>query len=72
MALGRPTAVNFRRAIVRALGRVPHQFNSAEVATVAGKHFLGIPYVTARLYSRHIQEHLYLLSKPGPYDQLAA
>lgn len=78
IALGRPTAANFRKAITRGLGRVPRQFNSAEVATVAGKHFLGVPYVIARVYSRHIQEHLYLLSvaerarNAPPHDQLAA
>lgn len=61
-AFGQPTPANFRQAIVRALRKVPQEFNSAEVTEIAAKRFLGIPYLAVRTHPRHIQEHLFLYS----------
>jgi len=51
-----------RRALNRVLANVKaDNFNSLEISQVAGKRFLGLPYVTVFAHARHIQESMFLL-----------
>ena len=46
-----------RRAVSRVLANLKSEkFNSLEFTQVAGKRFLGLPYVSVSAHSRHIQE----------------
>ena len=45
-----------KRAMRRVLGKVGAEgFNCAQIANVAVKRFLGVPYVRIEAYSRHLQ-----------------
>ena len=71
LCFGRYTASNIRGAIVRALAKVPHEFNAAEITAVEGKRFLGLTFVTVRAHSRRIQNHPYLYSSDRPMPRFA-
>jgi hypothetical protein len=50
-----------RRAVNRVLANLnSEKFNSLEIARVAAKRFLGLPYVTVSAHPRHIQESMFL------------
>ena len=61
------TAVGFdlermtRRAVKRVLASMKSErLNCLEIVQVAGKRFLGLPYVTVSARQRHIQESMFL------------
>jgi hypothetical protein len=63
IAFGTDEQSTVRRAIKRILANPrSNQFNSLEIARVASKRFLGLPYLSVCAHSRHIQEGLVLLS----------
>ena len=50
-----------RRAVKRILAKLKSEkFNSLEITRVASKRFLGVPYASVSVRSRHIQESLVL------------
>ncbi len=50
-----------RRAVKRILAKLQSErFNSLEITRVASKRFLGLPYASVSVHSRHIQESLFL------------
>jgi hypothetical protein len=57
MFFGAVGATKIQNALQRILGKVKQQhFNSLEVTGIAAKRFLGVPYVTVRAHSRHMQQ----------------
>lgn len=57
MALGGIGPGNIQRALKRVLGKVKQSnFNCLEVTEIAAKRFLGVPYMTVSVHSRHIQQ----------------
>lgn len=63
IAFGADEQSTARRAIKRILAKPrSKEFNSLEITRVASKGFLGLPYISVRAHSRHIQEGLVLLS----------
>jgi hypothetical protein len=62
MVLGREGPETMRRAVRRALAKLDRlQFNSLEITTVVSKRFLGIPFTSVAIHSRHIQEAISLV-----------
>ena len=50
-----------RRAVKRVITYMKSdRFNCLEITQVAGKRFLGLPYVTVSAHPRHIQESMFL------------
>ncbi|MGD0988796.1 MAG: hypothetical protein ABR874_13360 [Candidatus Sulfotelmatobacter sp.] len=50
-----------QNALKRILQKVKHQhFNGLEVTEIVAKRFLGVPYVTVSVHSRHMQQSCYL------------
>ncbi len=74
VVLGREGPETMRRAVRRALARLDRlKFNSLEITTVVSKRFLGIPFTSVSIHSRHIQEAIslvptkeFVLSMPAP------
>jgi len=72
--LGREGPETMRRAVRRALPRLDRlKFNSLEITTVVSKRFLGIPFTSVAIHSRHIQQAIglvpakeFVLSMPAP------
>ncbi len=63
IALGTEEQSMVRRAIKRIVANPrSKQFNSLEITRVASKRFLGLPYMSVGVHSRHIQEGLILFS----------
>jgi hypothetical protein len=63
MFFGSQKASKVRRALKRILAKVKQQhFNSLEVTAIVSRHFLGVPYVTVSVHSRHIQQSCHLES----------
>lgn len=61
MFFGALGAKKVQSALKRLLVKVQHQgFNSLEVTGIVAKHFLGVPYTTVSVHSRHIQQSCYL------------
>lgn len=61
MFFGALGAANIKRAVKRILSKVQKQnFNSLEVTGIVAKHFLGVPYTSISVHSRHIQKSCYL------------
>jgi len=61
MFFGALGAENIQNALKRILVKVRRQdFNSLEVTAIVAKRFLGVPYATVSVHSRHIQEGCYL------------
>ncbi len=55
-----------RRAVNRVLANLKSEkFNCMEIAQVAAKRFLGLPYVTISAHPRHIQESMFLFHTKG-------
>jgi len=62
MVLGREGPETMRRAVRRALPRLDRlKFNSLEITTVVSKRFLGIPFTSVAIHSRHIQQAIGLV-----------
>jgi len=60
--LGREGPETMRRAVRRALPRLDRlKFNSLEITTVVSKRFLGIPFTSVAIHSRHIQQAIGLV-----------
>ena len=54
-------AAKIQNALRRILAKVkPQNFNGLEITGIVAKHFLGMPYVTVRAHSRHMQKSCYL------------
>ena len=74
VVLGREGPETMRRAVRRALPRLDRlKFNSLEITGVISKRFLGIPFTSVSIHSRHIQEAIglvpareFVLSMPAP------
>ena len=74
MVLGGEEPETMRRAVRRALAKLNRlQFNSLEITTVVSKRFLGIPFTSVAIHSRHIQQAIglvptkeFVLSMPAP------
>jgi hypothetical protein len=63
IAFGADEQSMVRRAIKRILAHPRSKpFNSLEITGVASQRFLGLPYVSVRAHSRHVQEALVLFS----------
>ncbi len=63
IAFGADEQSTARRAIKRILANPrSKEFNSLEITGVASKSFLGLPYISMRAHSRHVQEGHVLLS----------
>jgi hypothetical protein len=61
MAFGSDPEKTTRRAVKKAIANMKSgRFNCLEISRVAGKSFLGLPYVTVAGHPRHIQESVYL------------
>lgn len=57
MAFGFEGEKRTHKAASRIMARLKSQnFNCVEITLVAGKRFLGLPYVSVTAHSRHIQE----------------
>ena len=62
MVLGREGPETMRRAVRRALAELDRlRFNSLEITTVVSKRFLGIPFTSVAIHSRHIQQAIGLV-----------
>ena len=62
MVFGREGPETMRRAVRRALPRLDRlKFNSLEITTVVSKRFLGIPFTSVAIHSRHIQQGIGLV-----------
>jgi hypothetical protein len=62
MVLGSEGPETMRRAVRRALPRLDKlKFNSLEITTVVSKRFLGIPFTSVAIHSRHIQQAIGLV-----------
>ena len=80
MVLGREGPETMRRAVRRALGELDRlRFNSLEITTVVSKRFLGIPFTSVSIHSRHIQQGIglvprkeFVLSMPAPAPKAEA
>jgi hypothetical protein len=60
--LGRDRPGTLRRAVKRVLAKQEGQkFNSLEVTKVVSKRFLGIPFMSVTVHSRHIQQGIALV-----------
>lgn len=74
MVVGREGPETMRRAVRSALPRLDRlKFNSLEITNVVSKRFLGIPFTSVAIHSRHIQEAIglvpvkeFVLSTPAP------
>ena len=74
IVLGREGPETMRRAVRRALPRLDRlKFNSLEITTIVSKRFLGIPFTSVAIHSRHIQQAIglvptkeFVLSIPAP------
>ena len=58
--------IDTEKGVHRAIRRILTQtkldnFNALEISQVTVKHFLGLPYVTVRAHTRHVQESMFLL-----------
>jgi hypothetical protein len=61
LAFGFDRQETVRRAIRQILAKLEStEFNSLEITGVANKRFLGMPYVSVSVRSRHIQESPFL------------
>ncbi|PYU54084.1 MAG: hypothetical protein DMG55_32680 [Acidobacteria bacterium] len=61
--LGRDRPGTLRRAVKRVLAKQEGQkFNSLEITKVVSKRFLGIPFMSVTVHSRHIQQSIGLVS----------
>jgi len=82
IALGRGGAATFRRALKRIVARREGQnYNSLEITRVLPKRFLGIPFLSVAVNSRHIQKGMGLIPTrdfvlrmpaPAPSEEAAA
>ena len=62
MVWGREGPGTMRKAVRRALPRLDRlKFNSLEITTVVSKRFLGIPFTSVAIHSRHIQQAIGLV-----------
>jgi hypothetical protein len=60
-AVGSNLEKTTRRAVKKVLANLKSdRLNCLEIAQVASKHFLGVPYVTVSAHPRHIQESTFL------------
>lgn len=74
MVVGREGLETMRRAVRSALPRLDRlKFNSLEITNVVSKRFLGIPFTSVAIHSRHIQQGIglvpakeFILSMPAP------
>jgi hypothetical protein len=74
MVLGHEGPETMRRAVRSALAKLDRlKFNSLEITNVVSKRFLGIPFTSVAIHSRHIQEAIglvptkeFVLSMPAP------
>ena len=76
-AVGSDLEKTTRRAIKKVIASMELDgFNCLEIAQVAAKRFLGLPYITVSAHPRHIQESMFLFhaERPSEWDraQLAA
>ena len=63
MVFGREGPETMRKAVRRALAKLDRlKFNSLEITSVVSKRFLGIPFTSVAIHSRHIQEAIGLVS----------
>jgi hypothetical protein len=61
MFCGSLGAAKIQRALKRILAKVKQQhFNGLEVTAIVARHFLGIPYATVSVHSRHMRQSCYL------------
>ena len=61
-AVGSDLEKTTRRAVKKVIAHMKSErFNCLEVVQVAGKRFLGLPYVAVSAHPRHIQESMSLL-----------
>jgi hypothetical protein len=57
MFFGATGAKKIQNALKRIFGKVkPQNFNCLEVTGIVAKHFLGVPYTSVSVHSRHIQQ----------------
>jgi hypothetical protein len=57
MFFGAIGAQKIQKALKRILGKVkPQNFNCLEVTGIVAKRFLGVPYTSVSVHSRHIQQ----------------
>jgi len=67
--VGSDSESTIRRAVKRVIARVKSgRFNCLEIAQVAVKRFLGLPYVTVSAHPRHIQESMFLFHAKRPAE----
>ena len=60
-AVGSNLEKTTRRAVKKVIASMKSdKLNCLEIAQVAAKHFLGLPYVTVSGHARHIQESMFL------------
>jgi hypothetical protein len=70
-AVGSDLERTTRRAIKKVIASMESDgFNCLEIAQVAAKRFLGLPYVTVSAHPRHIQETMFLFQaiRPAEWD----
>ncbi len=70
-AVGSDLERTTRRAIKKVVASMELDgFNCLEIAQVAVKRFLGLPYVTVSAHPRHIQESIFLFhaKRPAEWD----
>jgi hypothetical protein len=61
IAVGSDLEKTTRRAVKKVLASMKSdRFNCLEIAQVAAKRFLGVPYVTVSAHPRHIQRSMFL------------
>ena len=60
-AVGSDLEKTTRRAVKKVIAHMKSdKFNCLEIVQVAGKRFLGLPYVAVSAHPRHVQESMYL------------
>jgi hypothetical protein len=71
--LGSASWKTLRRAVRRVLARyVEQRFNSLEICKVVSKRFLGIPFMSVTVHSRHIQQDICLAPANDAVSSLSA
>ena len=69
-AVGSDLEKTTRRAIKKVIASMELDgFNCLEIAQVAAKRFLGLPYVTVSAHPRHIQESVFLFHAKRPAER---
>jgi hypothetical protein len=69
-AVGSDLEKTTRKAIKKVIASMELDgFNCLEIAQVAAKRFLGLPYVTVSAHARHIQESMFLFHAKRPPER---